>query len=68
MPGTARAYGATLQTQIQETAFCVQFVLKMRFLVFDFGVLCAYVPKSALHETLFFQYARRAVLSMPMVL
>eukprot|EP00961_Rhodomonas_salina_P048422 649989-Rhodomonas_salina.2 len=28
----------TLQAPIQETAFLVQFVLRMRFLEFDFGV------------------------------
>eukprot|EP00961_Rhodomonas_salina_P142047 1912610-Rhodomonas_salina.1 len=32
-----RGYGATLQTQMQESAFLVQSALKTRFLVFDFG-------------------------------
>eukprot|EP00961_Rhodomonas_salina_P190543 2570965-Rhodomonas_salina.1 len=31
----------TLRNQIQETAFLVQVVLKLRFLVFDFGVYAA---------------------------
>eukprot|EP00961_Rhodomonas_salina_P008718 118475-Rhodomonas_salina.1 len=36
--GTDVGNDATLQTQIQETAFLRQIVLKMWFLVFDFGV------------------------------
>eukprot|EP00961_Rhodomonas_salina_P272964 3688551-Rhodomonas_salina.1 len=36
----------TLQTQIQETAFLVQFVLELWFLVFDFGV-CAFHRSAA---------------------
>eukprot|EP00961_Rhodomonas_salina_P297414 3937208-Rhodomonas_salina.5 len=37
----AHAQTRKLQTQIQETAFLVQIVLKMRFLVLDFGIPAA---------------------------
>eukprot|EP00961_Rhodomonas_salina_P279802 3779688-Rhodomonas_salina.1 len=35
---TPAPYGPTLRNQIQETALSVRFVLRVRFLVFDFGV------------------------------
>eukprot|EP00961_Rhodomonas_salina_P036097 485239-Rhodomonas_salina.1 len=35
---TEIGYGATPRNQIQENAILIQFVLGMRFLVFDFGV------------------------------